>query len=163
VITTGSKHLAFSVRIQEATYGCHTALIFKDYAVPIKNTILKETTLAAHKQLAYENIVTAWLKSDGWEVLIPVIDHGKKTDLVAADDSNYYRIQVKSIDSNNESIEVENKWKGVKIDYVIYFSRIGEWGYITPAFNEPRKKLNSSGHIRFHSHPTNFLKAFKKI
>ena len=119
--------------------------------MPVKNTILKEQTLAAHKQLSYENLVTAWLMSDGWEVLIPAIDHGKKTDLIAADDSNYYRIQIKSIYSDDESISVENKWKGVKIDYVIYFSRTCEWGYITPAFKENKKRLNSSGHIRFHS------------
>lgn len=131
--------------------------------MPVKNAILKEKTLAAHKQLSYENLVTAWLMSDGWEVLIPAIDHGKKTDLVAADDSNFYRIQVKSINSDDESIKVENKWKGVEIDYVIYFSRVGEWGYITPPFKECRKHLNASGHIRFHTHPTNFLKAFRKI
>ncbi len=65
--------------------------------MPVKNTIFKETTLAAHKQLSYENLVTAWLMSDGWEILIPAIDHGKKTDLVVADDSNFYRIQVKKV------------------------------------------------------------------
>ena len=131
--------------------------------MPVKNSILKEKTLAAHKQLSYENLVTAWLMGDGWEVLIPAIDHGKKTDLVAADDSNFYRIQVKSIDSGDESILVQNKWKGAKVDYVIYFSRVGEWGYIMPAFKANQRRLNASGHVRFHSHPTNFLKAFKKI
>ena len=131
--------------------------------MPVKNSQLKEKTLAAHKQLSYENLVAAWLMSDGWEVLIPAIDHGKKTDLVVADDNNYYRIQVKSIQSNDESIMVENKWKGVKIDYVIYFSRVGEWGYIAPAFKKNEIHLDDPAHIRFHSHPTNFLKAFKKI
>jgi len=131
--------------------------------MPVKNIHIKEQTLAAHKQLSYENLVTAWLMSDGWEVLIPAIDHGKKTDLVVADDSNYYRIQVKSIQTNNESVIVENKWKSAKIDYVIYFSRVGEWGYITPAFKQRRIRLNSPGHIRFHKHPKNFLKSFKRI
>lgn len=131
--------------------------------MPVKNIHFNERTLAAHKQLSFENLVTAWLLSDGWEVLIPAIDHGKKTDLVVADDSSYYRIQVKSIESSDEASIVENKWQGSKIDYVIYFTRNGEWGYITPAFHEPRKRLNSAGHIRFHKHPTNFLKAFKKI
>lgn len=131
--------------------------------MPVKNIRVNEHTLAAHKQLSFENLVTAWLMSDGWEVLIPAIDHGKKTDLVIADDSSFYRIQVKSIESSDEASIVENKWKGSKIDYVIYFSRNAEWGYITPAFQECRKKLNSVGHIRFHKHPTNFLKAFKKI
>jgi len=131
--------------------------------MPIKNAIQKKETLAAHKQLSYENLVTAWLMSDGWEVLIPAIDHGKKTDLVAADDDNYYRIQVKTISSNKESIWVENKWNGSKIDYVIYFSRIGDWGYIAPPFLERRKRLNAPGHRRFHLHHKHFLKAFRKI
>lgn len=62
--------------------------------MPVKNAVLKQTTLAAHKQLSYEQLLSAWLLSDGWEVLIPVIDHGKKTDLVVADDDSFYRIQV---------------------------------------------------------------------
>jgi hypothetical protein len=143
--------------------GCTTALTLKGNVMPVRNAVIKETTLAAHKQLSYENLLAAWLLGDGWEVLIPAIDHGKKTDLVVADDNRYYRIQVKSIQSANEKVIVENKWQGAKIDYVVYFSVQGEWGYITPAFSESNRPLNSSGHIRFHKHPTNFIKAFKKI
>ena len=131
--------------------------------MPVRNAAIKETTLAAHKQLSYENLLAAWLLGDGWEVLIPVIDHGKKTDLVVADDDRYYRIQVKSLRSPNESITVENKWQGAKIDYVVYFSVQGRWGYITPAFPESSRPLISPGHIRFHKHPSNFLKAFRKM
>lgn len=86
-----------------------------------------------------------------------------KTDLVVADDNRFYRIQVKSLQSSSENVVVENKWRGVKIDYVVYFSMEAEWGYITPAFREESRPLNSPGHIRFHKHPTNFLKAFKKM
>ena len=131
--------------------------------MPVRNATIKETTLAAHKQLSYESLLSAWLLGDGWEVLIPAIDHGKKTDLVVADDDHYYRIQVKSIQTDNESARVENKWSTAKIHYVVYFSTIGEWGYITPAFSESSRSLNAPGHIRFHKHPSNFLKAFKKI
>lgn len=131
--------------------------------MPVLNAIIKPTTLAAHKQLSYEQLLSAWLSGNGWEVLIPVIDHGKKTDLVIADDVNFYRIQVKSVQTNDESVWVENKWQGAKIDYVVYFSTIGEWGYITPAFSDTGRQLNAQGHIRFHKHPNNFLKAFKKI
>ncbi|MDO9238381.1 MAG: group I intron-associated PD-(D/E)XK endonuclease [Methylicorpusculum sp.] len=131
--------------------------------MPVKNSNIKKETLAAHKQLSYENLVAAWLTGDGWEVLIPAIDHGKKTDLVIADETNFYRIQVKTVESSDDRITVENKWEDAKIDYVIYFSRTAEWGYIAPAFNEKRKRLNSPDHIRFHNHSTNFLKAFKKI
>lgn len=131
--------------------------------MPVKNAVLKQTTLAAHKQLSYEQLLSAWLLSDGWEVLIPVIDHGKKTDLVVADDDNFYRIQVKSLQTKDESIRVENKWQGAKIDYVVYFSTLGDWGYIAPAFTEANRPLNSQGHIRFCAYPENFLRAFKRI
>ena len=78
--------------------------------MPVRNSNLKAPTLAAHKQLSYESLLAAWLLADGWEVLIPAIDHGKKTDLVIADASNYYRIQVKSVESSDEAVKVENKW-----------------------------------------------------
>lgn len=81
-------------------------LLIKDYTVPIKNVVLKKTTLAAHNQLSYENLFTAWLLGDGWGVLVPAIDHGKKTDLVIADNSKYYRIQVKTINTNDEFVIV---------------------------------------------------------
>lgn len=51
-----------------------------------------------------------------------MIDHGK-TDLVVADDDSFYRIQVKSIQTKDESIRVENKWQGAKIDYVVSISQ----------------------------------------
>jgi hypothetical protein len=131
--------------------------------MPVINAHINECALAAYRNISFENLVAAWLMSDGWEVLIPAIDHGKKTDLVIADGGSYYRIQVKSIESSDETVMVENKWKGSNIDYVIYFSRSGEWGYIAPAFQQCRKHLNSSNHIRFHNNQKNFLKAFKKI
>ena len=58
---------------------------------------------------------------------------------------------------------VENKWGNAKIDYVIYFSRKGDWGYITPPFREVRKRLNSKGHVRFHQRLKHFTKAFQSI
>lgn len=131
--------------------------------MPVRNSPLREAALAAHKQLSFEQLVASWLLSGGWEVLIPAIDHGKKTDLVVADDSLFYRVQVKSVESNDESIRIENKWKGAKIDYVVVCSRTGDWGYIMRAFEEDAKRLNSDGHVRFHAHPKSFLKAFSKI
>ncbi|MGJ8694527.1 MAG: hypothetical protein ACSHW0_18865 [Thalassotalea sp.] len=87
----------------------------------------------------------------------------KKTDLLVADDTCFYRIQIKAINSTEEDCFVENKWKGKDIDYVIYFSMQGNWGYVAKPFNTNRAKLNSEEHIRFHQHPANFLKAFNKI
>ncbi len=85
-----------------------------------------------------------------------------KTDVVIADGKNFYRIQVKSVDTNDECTLVENKWNDAAIDYVVYFSRQGDWGYITPPFSEDVRELNAPGHIRFHQHPKNFAKAFKR-
>lgn len=149
--------------MQEAPIWLRYGIAFLGHAMPALNANLKHETLAAHKQLSFEQLLSAWLSSAGWEVLIPVIDHGKKTDLVVADDANYYRIQVKSIQSNNESVRVENKWHNAKIHFVVYFSTIGEWGYIAPAFSESSRPLNAPDHIRFHKHPNNFLKAFSRI
>lgn len=132
--------------------------------MPVKNSPMQAKTLAAHKQLSFENLVATWLLSDGWEVLIPAIDHGMKTDLVVANENRFYRIQVKSLESADEKLKVENKWKGVKIDYVVYFSRSGEWGYITPAFQQNRKRLDSPGHVRFNKNKQNeFISAFEMV
>lgn len=132
--------------------------------MPVKNVPIQAKTLAAHKQLSFENLVAAWLLSDGWEVLIPAIDHGMKTDLVVADKNCFYRIQVKSLESADEKLKVENKWKGVKIDYVVYFSRSGEWGYIAPAFQQNRKWLDSPGHVRFNKNSRDeFISAFETV
>ena len=131
--------------------------------MPIKNTNQPATTLAAHNQLSYEQLAAAWLLGDGWEVLIPAIDHGKKTDLVIADDNKYYRIQIKTIDTNDESHMVYNQWKGSKVDYIIFFSRKADWGYIAPAFNQESRNVNSHEHIRFHAHVKPFIKAFNQL
>ncbi|TVO75889.1 group I intron-associated PD-(D/E)XK endonuclease [Sedimenticola selenatireducens] len=131
--------------------------------MPRMNAIPPLPTQAHFKSVSYETLATSWLTSDGWEVLLPVIDHGKKTDLVVADDLNYYRIQIKSLETNNEEVVVSNMWGDVAIDFIIYFSKTGNWGYIIRPFRENSKKLNAKGHIRFHQHPVNFLKAFKKI
>lgn len=131
--------------------------------MPILNAKLKPTTLAAHKHLSYESLVSSWLSGAGWEVLIPMVDHGRKTDLVVADDHDYYRIQVKSLQAKTPDIRVENKWGSAKLHYVVYFSTLADWGFITPAFPEASRRLDCPDHCRFHPHSTNFLKAFERI
>lgn len=131
--------------------------------MPVKNVIRTPKASQYYKNVSFETLAASWLSGGGWEVLMPLVDHGKKTDLVVADDSNYYRIQIKTIDATDENAVVENKWGAERIDFVIYFSRMFDWGYIAPAFHERKKRLNADGHIRFHQHPTNFLKAFNQI
>ena len=86
-----------------------------------------------------------------------------KTDLFVSDGNNFYRIQVKTIESHDESHVVENKWGDAKIDYVIYFSRTDNWGYILKPFKQGSKRLNSGGSIRFHQDPEDFTQAFNEI
>lgn len=131
--------------------------------MPIRNNPINESSLAVHKHISREHQVATWLMSDGWEVLIPMLDHGTKTDLVVADDNHFYRIQIKCLDTADETIKVFNQWKNNKIDFVIYFSLKHHWGYIARAFTQNRKRLNSPDHIKFIQHPRNFLEAFKKI
>jgi hypothetical protein len=38
---------------------------------------------------------------DGWQVFVPLLDHGHKTDLLVSDEPNYYRIQIKTIEAQD--------------------------------------------------------------
>lgn len=78
--------------------------------MPIKDVVRTPKASQYYKNVSYETLAAGWLSGGGWEVLMPLVDHGKKTDLVVADDSNYYRIQIKTIDTNDENIMVENMW-----------------------------------------------------
>ncbi len=131
--------------------------------MPVKNVIRTPRASQYYKNVSYETLVASWLSRGGWEVLMPLVDHGKKTDLVVADDSNYYRIQIKTVETTDENAFVENKWGAERIDFVIYFCRSSQWGYIAPAFKASKTRLNASGHIKFSQSFNSFLKAFKKI
>lgn len=131
--------------------------------MPILHTTLKHSALAAHKNLFYEHIRSGWLTGFGWEVLRSLVDHGRRTDLVIADDgARYFRIQVKTVQSKDESVRIENRWHGGRLDYIIIFSTQADWGYIAPAFTEANRLVNNRSHIRFHCHPENFKKALRR-
>lgn len=131
--------------------------------MPIRVSALKEQTLTQYKNHSYEFLLLSWLLHGGWEVSKPSVDLGLKTDVLILDGKTSYRLQVKCLDSIDENVMVENKWGDVEINYVVYFSKNADWGYIAHPFKEKHKRLNSSDHIRFHQHPKNFLKAFNKI
>ncbi|WP_246283214.1 hypothetical protein [Marinifaba aquimaris] len=92
-----------------------------------------------------------------------MIDHDMKTDLLISDGVNFYRIQIKTIETTDETFLVENKWGDAPIDFVIYFSKNSNWGYMLKPFKQKRKRLNSEGHVRFHQHHKPFIKAFNQI
>ena len=138
------------------------ALIYY-FVMPVKNTIRTAPAQRHYNSISYETLTASWLVSDGWEVYLPLIDHDMKTDLIVVDNHNFYRIQVKSLDTKRENIMVENKWGDVDIDYIIYFSRTSSWGYIATPFRQRKKRLNSCDHIRFHKDCKPFLRAFSEI
>ncbi|WP_293268169.1 group I intron-associated PD-(D/E)XK endonuclease [Neptunomonas sp.] len=70
--------------------------------IPVKNAVRTLPASKHYKNISYETLAASWFTNDGWEVLMPLVDHGSKTDLVIVDDSNFYRIQVKSLASNDE-------------------------------------------------------------
>lgn len=132
--------------------------------MPVLHTTLEHPALAAHKNLSYEHILSGWLTGFGWEVLKPLVDHGRRTDLVIADDAGrYFRIQVKTVQSKDEAVRIENRWQGGRLDYIVIFSTQADWGYIAPAFTEASRRVNDRSHVRFHCHPENFKKAFEKV
>lgn len=129
--------------------------------MPRRQTPTKLGTHKALKNTSFEIIVLSWLMQDGWQVFMPVLDHGHSTDLLISDGPNYYRIQVKTIDSSRK--EVLNQWEGSNVDVVIYFSRNSNWGYITPAFEGKKRKLKHPEHRKFQQNKNDFLKQFHQL
>ena len=129
--------------------------------MPRRQTQTKTGTHKVLKNSSFEIVVLSWLMQDGWQVFMPVLDHGHSTDLLISDGPNYFRIQVKTIDSSRK--EISNQWEGSNVDVVIYFSRNSNWGYITPAFEEKKRKLNHSEHRKFTQNKNDFLKQFHQI
>lgn len=96
----------------------------------------------------------------GWQVFHPMLDAAHAVDLIASDGPNSYRIQIKSLESQDENYQVQNQWKGKHVDFVIYFTQRSNWGYVCPAFTTNQKRLNDPAHKKFHKNQTSFLAAF---
>jgi len=131
--------------------------------MPVKNQAPKNSAVKHYENISFETLAASWLLNDGWDVFQPMIDHGMKTDLLIADGTKHYRIQIKTLESNNEDVVVQNMWGDANIDFVIYFSKHDNWGYLAKPFKQRSKPLKSEDHIRFHKHPKPFAKAFESI
>ncbi|WP_167514254.1 hypothetical protein [Vibrio kanaloae] len=127
--------------------------------MPVKTLHTSSEAKKYYKSISYETLLASWLLQDGWEVFMPMIDHGMKTDVLVSDGNKFYRIQVKSVECFDENTVVTDQWQNTQVDYVIYFSRCSNWGYIAPPF-KGKRRVNHPDHVRFHQHPKNFLKAF---
>jgi len=128
--------------------------------MPYRTTELTDAHARLHKNHSYEFLVATWLMQDGWQVFAPLLDAAHAVDLIVSDGPKSYRIQIKSVESQDENCYVQNVWKGRHIDYVIYFAQRSNWGYVCPAFSSNRKKLDDPSHQRFQQSRNDFLKAF---
>jgi len=133
--------------------------------MPRKLTALTSEHQRHYQSHSFEQYAASLLMNDGWEVLVPALDHGRKTDLVISDGHVFYRVQVKALQTTDDCTCVKNQWKNsdTKIDYVIYFSQDGDWGYILKPFASCQKRLNKAGGVRFQKNQLDFSKAFTKI
>jgi hypothetical protein len=128
--------------------------------MPKRSTGLTDANARLHKNHSYEFLVATWLMQDGWQVFAPLLDAAHAVDLIASDGPNSYRIQIKSLESQDESCDIHNAWKDKHIDYVVYFAQRSNWGYVCPAFATNSKALNHASHQRFQQTRKDFLRAF---
>ena len=131
--------------------------------MPRRMTATKNGTHQALKNTSFESMVISWLMQDGWQVFTPILDNGHQTDILISDGPNYHRVQVKTVEASGEDHEVENRWKNSNVDVIVFFARNSNWGYITPAFTQNRRKLNHEEHEKFVQGKNEFLKAFHKL
>ena len=128
--------------------------------MPKRTTALTDAHARLHKNHSYELLVATWLMNAGWQVFAPLLDAAHAVDLIASDGPKSYRLQIKSLESQDEGRSVLNMWKGRHIDFVIYFAQRSNWGYVCPAFNSNQMRLDDPSHRRFQSNPKSCLTAF---
>ncbi|MDW6003997.1 PDDEXK-like family protein [Vibrio mangrovi] len=131
--------------------------------MPRRLTQTKSETHQTMKNTSFESMVVSWLMQDGWQVFIPILDHGHKTDLLISDGPNYYRIQVKTVEASGDAHVVQNRWEGSNIDVVIFFARNSNWGVIAPGFHEKERPLNHETHRKFIQSKKEFLREFHQL
>jgi hypothetical protein len=124
--------------------------------MPCRTTQIKDGTAKCHTNHSFELLVATWLMQDGWQVFFPLLDHSHCTDMLVSDGPRYFRLQIKTIEAQNESVKIQNKWKDKGIQFIVFFAKNSNWGYICPAFNTSAKRLNDPAHKRFHKARMNF-------
>ena len=128
--------------------------------MPKRTTGMTDAHARLHRNHSYELLVATWLMNGGWQVFAPLLDAAHAVDLIASDGPNSFRLQIKSLESQEENRHVQNLWKDKHIDYVIYFAQRSNWGYVCPAFQANQKRLNDPSHKRFLQNSKSFLAAF---
>lgn len=131
--------------------------------MPRRLTETKSGTHQALKNTSFESMVVSWLMQDGWQVFLPILDHGHQTDILISDGPNYHRIQVKTVEASGDDHVVQNAWENSNVDLVVFFARNSNWGVIAPAFNEKKRRLNHKEHRKFTQDRKEFLREFHQI
>ena len=83
---------------------------------------MTQTKAEAHqtmKNVSFESQAVTWLMQDGWQVFLPLLDYGHKTDILISDGPNYYRVQVKTVEATGEDHEIFNL--GMTIMQIVLF------------------------------------------
>ncbi len=128
--------------------------------MPRRMTQTKAGTHQALKNTSFESMVVSWFMQDGWQVFLPILDHGHQTDILISDGPSYYRIQVKTVEAKGDDHVVHNQWSDSNVDVVIFFARNSNWGVIAPAFSENRRSLAHPEHRKFMQDRKEFLREF---
>ncbi|MDQ8190794.1 hypothetical protein [Roseibacillus persicicus] len=131
--------------------------------MPRRLTHTKKGTHDVLKHTSFEVTVVSWLMQDGWQVFLPMLDNGHKTDILISDGPNYFRIQIKTVEATGDSHLVENKWEGSDVDLIVFFARNSNWGVIAPAFTEKKRPLNHETHHKFEQTKKDFLRVFHGV
>jgi hypothetical protein len=128
--------------------------------MPKRMSSLNEDHARLHRNHSFEFLVATWLMKAGWQVFWPLLDAAHCVDLIASDGEHSHRLQVKSLESQDEHQLVKNCWNGRRLDYLIYFAQRSNWGYVCPAFETNQKRLDDARHLKFIKNEKSFLAAF---
>lgn len=131
--------------------------------MPRRLTHTKPGTHNILKNTSFEIMVVSWLMQDGWQVFVPMLDNGHKTDILISDGPNYFRIQIKTVEAKGDSHIVQNQWADSNVNIVVFFARNSNWGVIAPAFSEKERPLNHASHRKFTQTKREFLREFHQI
>lgn len=117
---------------------CSVGRLPISWYMPKRMSSLIEAHAKLHRNHSFELLVASWLMDAGGHVFWPLLDAAHAVDLIVLDGPKSYRLQVKTVESQELNQVVKNCWKKRHLDYVIYFARSSNWGYVSGFRNESK-------------------------